>query len=124
MTKKVTFIADDGTVFDDEYDCIRYEEKFRFNEFKDSILFFNEKGNELPVGSDYFDKCYYFICKTDESAAYLYQELMNDYDLPWPIKNYSHAGAWMWYNEKWIEIKEFLKTAKIAEKIYKLMEEG
>ena len=54
---KVIFEAFDGTQFDDEEECIDYENKFEHSSVFD-IAFFNKEGNEYYI-SDLYDESAY-----------------------------------------------------------------
>lgn len=117
-----TYVADDGTRFDNEYDCAAHEEKMRANVFADSALLFDEDGKRLPLTCDNFGEATFIICKTTASAEYMLEEFGRTWENPW-MKDCSgpKAGAWIYFHQEWIEADELLGAFNL---IKKLMEEN
>lgn len=98
---RIVYIADDGTQFDDEFECNAYEWKLNHSHLKD-IGFFDEDGN-IVSGSP-FDDAHYNKVETivipNEKALRDLQALAEytgfcDYD------NINAIGTWKHYNDNW-----------------------
>lgn len=67
---KVLYIADDGTQFDDEWDCRDYE--FRKDLDLDDIEMYDEDGNRLdPMTEETYYTVMRIVIKTERAAEYL-----------------------------------------------------
>ena len=69
------FIADDGTEFDNEYDCLEYERDKSTNEFKNRIVALDEWGKRRAI-TDIASHLYLYIA--DEEAYNFYNHLCED----------------------------------------------
>ncbi len=117
MTVVKTYIAEDGKKFDDEWECVEYERELKSNQFKDVAFLFDDEGHQLPLTDAGFEDCMFIVCKTDEAAAYMYNEFCTGYFLPWGCADEAKAGMWISINDNWRELEEFLPLAKVAIKI-------
>lgn len=124
MITKITYIADDGKVFKDEYECRKYERQLRSNPYKDTALLFDDCGNPLPLTDESVQKASFIYCKDDDAANFMHEEFGRDWLLPWG--NYhsvvcASAGCWIYDSERdeWISVNEVLKTAEIIQRIMK-----
>lgn len=69
MTEKIIFIADDGTEFEDEDECLNYEKTLGFDHIKDDITFWDEHFKKLTIESpNLADETFYV--KIDSEKAY------------------------------------------------------
>lgn len=113
MKTIVTYVADDGAIFQTEWECSDYEAKLRAEEFTNTAFLFNNNGERMPLSSDSFEKAFFIFAKTERAAAYLKEEF-SDWDNPWTNKA-PQAGIW-WYNgEHWQPAEEITAIAKIIE---------
>lgn len=60
--------ADDGTKFDDRWDCIQYERQKALEEFKDDFQFFDSCRNPVPIENADTEKVCYIIVKNARCA--------------------------------------------------------
>lgn len=63
--------ADDGTKFDDEYDCIRYERKKKLETYKDDFVFYDYKKYPIPPEEADARKVCIIVVKTSVAAEYI-----------------------------------------------------
>lgn len=70
---RVIYIADDGTTFDDEWDCQDYE--FRQSLSLDDIEIYDENGNRFDdiLSEDAYNNCVKVVVKTDKAVADLHK---------------------------------------------------
>ena len=116
MIEKTIYIADDGTEFDNEDECLRYESKIALSELGDRILFFDENRRPLELSCDNYEKCFYIVIK-DESAISHFISTMEDEgysELPHSVGVYEYNT----YTDKWVNLSE--KVANIINLIKEL----
>lgn len=65
------FLANDGTRFDDEEECLDYEFRQILTPLKDGLQLFNSKKEPIK-SADYLDRTCYIIVKTREALEALY----------------------------------------------------
>lgn len=116
MTVLKVYVAEDGTKFSDELECIHYEDELRANQFRTTALLFDEDGKPLPLSVGGFESAYYIRAVTDEAAAYMAEEF-KDYDNPWYREGHTNAGAWVFFNDNWTAADTIFKIAEILGKI-------
>lgn len=63
--------ADDGTKFDDEYDCIRYERKKKLEDYKGDFVFYDYKKYPIPPEEADARKVCIIVVKTSAAAEYI-----------------------------------------------------
>lgn len=121
MKKILSYVADDGTVFNDEEECLAYE----FNSLNYSnIMLVGADGRIIPLTYETdLNKVSYIKVSTREDAETL-QDIFNDKAImpsPWDsLDIYPEPGEYFWEDDtwKWIEYREWLKDmeAQIEEK--------
>lgn len=84
------FIADDGTEFDDEDDCLEYEASAVLK--NDSIMLFDEECNRITNVRD-LDNVYYGYFKTPEDATTA-KELIYEWVGTCSVQSIDDAGYW------------------------------
>ena len=102
---RITYIADDGTQFDSEIDCLKHEFVVNFPHVKD-IRMYTMSGEELTdVFSDVtYGKADKIIVPNDDALESLH-ELADfcDFDAYYKI---NECGEWIWSEEAYIYVKE------------------
>lgn len=70
---RVIYVADDGTTFDDEWDCKDYE--FRKSLSLDDIEVYDENGNKFDdiLSEDAYNNCVKVVVKTDKAVSDLHK---------------------------------------------------
>lgn len=106
MIEQMTYIADDGTVFYDEEECLIHEWKNKIDDMKSGDLLVLDC-NKQPC---YFapEDAYYVVTRTDE-AVNLLKEIFDYYDecCPWNNKEWHDPGdisnsiAWVKNDKEW-----------------------
>lgn len=119
MRKIITYIADDGAIFNNEEECVAYESglQTRFQIIKDNVLPFNENGsilcfyNEDDFMTIYETISYLIITKDIPSDSIQFIEDRGYCKIPTEkgIYHYNNA-SWEWDNFLiWEPIKEYIK---------------
>lgn len=67
MKEIIKYIADDGTIFEDEDECFEYELNLKIANLKNRIRLFDDKKTELPLSADSLES-YYYIAIYDITA--------------------------------------------------------
>lgn len=124
--KEITkYVADDGTIFEDEDECYEYELKLKITNLKDRVRLFDNTLTELPLTAENFED-YYYIAIHDTTAIAEIKAICDDNPNiyhPWfPMRGgcKEEQGLYMYNesNETWYNlytIKEEIQ--KILEKI-------
>lgn len=124
MTEIIKYVADDGTEFDDEYDCREYEWQQGTKDAEYVLLSHNFKILPKDRPSSYDDACYIFL-PTEESIQKLLDnwdcEMISTYSpgvLHYMSKNELGLYAWDEDREEWYhlgkKLDELSKQAKSA----------
>lgn len=110
------YVADDGTVFSTEWECLDYEEQEKDKLYNNTVFLFNQCGERIPLHSN-FEEVYIIYTTTDEATQYL-SEKYSDWVNPWYRENNSiEAGCWIFIDEKWIPAKKIFEIADFLKKI-------
>ena len=63
MKEVLYYVADDGTRFDDRWDCLQYERRTILNEWKDDFVFLNRNKEIIPIEEARTEDVFYIIIK-------------------------------------------------------------
>ena len=125
MIERVSYIADDGTVFEDEDECIDYERGFMLKKYEHDIHMWDCEFQPIPItDSQALDKVDYLTCDTAEAV-----EVMNNWfeymGYSSPFKGNESfaamAGRQYYYymdNDKWYEADDLIEKARGMMKIF------
>lgn len=124
MIERVSYIADDGTAFEDEDECIDYERGLMLKKYEHDIHMWDDNFQPIPItDSQALDKIYYLTCDTAEAV-----EVMNDwlestgYSSPWESHvDYSYAAGRHYYwqdNDEWYEADDLIGKVRGMIKIF------
>lgn len=96
---RAIYIADDGTTFDDEWDCKDYE--FRQSLDLDDIELYDENGNRFDdiLSEDAYNNCTRVIVKTDKAVSDLYK--IAEYTGFICYYGIGGPGTWEYKNRGW-----------------------
>lgn len=77
MTTEVTYIACDGTRFEEKWKCEEYEKDLEIQGLKDTLLCFDENGSPLSLNDmEYIaDNVKYVVIKSQKAYEYISNEL-------------------------------------------------
>ncbi len=112
-----TYVAEDGTEFNNEQECCEYEEKLRAQPFADTALLFDAEGNKMSLSAVSFENATYIKAVTDEAAAYMAKEF-KDWDNPWWNSGIVEAGCWAYFGDGWEPVEDILAMARIIKRIF------
>ena len=116
--------ADDGTKFDDEYDCIRYERKKKLEKCKDEFVFYDERKNIIFPEEANVEQICIIVIKTPAAAEYIGEWFESDgYFSPFCGCEFGHeVGTWV-YGEL-VELgDEWVKLEAEIERLQTLLDE-
>lgn len=112
----VAYIACDGNQFDNEEECLNYENKINLINSK-AFCLFDKNGTimHFPPNYDIFNKleeAYFFICRTEECAEAL-DSFMEDQGgrsiIPYEIESNVLYGYGINDKEEWKSVSEVLR---------------
>ena len=101
---RVVYVADDGTCFDDEFECENYEWKISHPNLKD-VRFFDENGIELedPFSEETYNNSSVIMVLNDEAVKDLKDlTLFTGY---YSYANINDVGEWFFDDEQQVFVK-------------------
>ena len=115
MREEIRYIANDETVFYDEDECRIYEINKNFEKHKDSIVFLNEKGENITERGLVccLDECYFFQVTTMEALHFL-KEQFYDFGIesPWEYRGCDEKIGAYYYDIGWHDFEAKIKDIK------------
>ena len=119
MTEIRYWIAEDGTKFEDEWECIEYERKIKLEKYKDDFVFLDHRKDIIPIEEVTTAEVIYIIVKNDRCAETIGEWFTSDACVD-PFEGvYEHCvGTWVYgevidKGDEWIKLEleiEKLKT--------------
>lgn len=124
MIERVSYIADDGTAFEDEDECIDYERGLMLKKYEHDIRMWDSEFQPIPItDSRALDKVYYLTCDTAEAV-----EVMNNWfeymGYPSPFegdKGFAEMAGRHYYwqdDDEWHEADYFIEKVRGMMKIF------
>ena len=107
MKEIISYEAFDGTIFEDEDECVAYEKQAQSGEFLGQIHFFNASKKPLKLSCDQ-DYIYYAVVKTLDAAVW-WNDRCAEEGLEQPFKTRAYAPGFYWYDtytDKWKSLEE------------------
>ena len=119
--------AEDGTKFDDEYECIEYERKTSLKHHKDDFIFLDHYKEVIPIEEAKTDNVCYIIvkhrrCAPDIGSWFEADGCLDPFD---GIYNKTVEGTWVWgemieLDDQWVQLEsEIEKLQTLIEKLNK-----
>ena len=109
---EIIYIADDGTKFDDEDECLAHERKIRMRKanFAENIrLFSGDKEEFIFIDGDDYERAFFMEILTDEAAAMLEEWVREEYN-SYMFNNKTIPTAGRFYfdetNDEWVNVEE------------------
>ena len=95
MKEVITYEAFDGTIFDDEDECVEYERLKQSEGVSGQIHFFNILKKPMKLNCDQND-VYYAVVDTKEAAEW-WNEVCAEEGLVQPFKQRAYKPGFYWY---------------------------
>ena len=109
---EIIYIADDGTKFDNEDECLAHERKIRMRKanFAENIrLFSRDKEEFIFIDGDDYERAFFMEILTDEAAAMLEEWVREEYN-SYMFNNKTIPTAGRFYfdetNDEWVNVEE------------------
>ena len=109
---EIIYIADDGTKFDNEDECLAHERKMRMRKanFAENIrLFSRDKEEFIFIDGDDYERAFFMEILTDEAAAMLEEWVREEYN-SYMFNNKTIPTAGRFYfdetNDEWVNVEE------------------
>lgn len=128
---EILYKADDGTIFEDEYECIHYEDALKYEDVTD-VIFADINGKIFCLSEalkdDKFDRCYFIYAKNYEAWAIANDAIINKIGLEfpeWGMEDKSTSRCWYWMNgycDGWVDFNEQYKSFEERKNIFRTME--
>lgn len=113
MTEKITYVAIDGREFEDERECVDYENSLRMNNLCKSTLFLDQHFNIMNADKLIPEQVFYIYVNNDDDKKFI----ENFFDSNWcssPFTIYkgqdvdlSEYSGWFYYDSDEDEWKHF-----------------
>ena len=104
--------ADDGTKFDDEYDCIQYERKKKLEDYKEDFIFYDYNKCLIPPEEADTEKICIIVVKTPAAAEYIGEWFEDDgCNNPFCGCEFGHeVGTWVYgelleMGDEWVKLE-------------------
>lgn len=124
MIECVCYIADDGTTFEDEDECLEYERTLMLKKYEHDIHMWDSEFQPIPItDSQALDKVYYLTCDTAD-AVEVVNAWFDDMGYTSPFKGDecfgALAGRHYYYqdNDEWYEADDLIDKARGMMKIF------
>lgn len=108
---EIIYIADDGTKFDDEDECLAHERKMRMRKanFAENIrLFSRDKEEFIFIDGDDYERAFFMEILTDEAAAMLEEWVREEYG-SYIFYNTDPIAGRFYFDElidRWVSVEE------------------
>lgn len=107
MYEVTKYVADDGKEFEDEEECLEYEQLQKLASIDRQFLMLDARFNKVENPVRDFDEVVYIYVWTDEAAKKLHEVLGREWPDPW---DYYHTTAGVWFmceeRDRWILVDE------------------
>ena len=123
MIKHISYIADDGTTFEDENECYKYERGLMLKKCERNIHMWDYNFQPISItGSQVLDKVFYLTCDTAD-AVKIISKWFEDMHCSSPFDGYTDysyaAGRHYYYQDnKWYEADKLIDKARKMMKIF------
>ena len=124
MIERVSYIADDGTTFEDEDECLEYERTLMLKKYEHDIHMWDSEFQPIPItDSQALDKVYYLTCDTAEAVEVMHNwfEYMG-YSSPFKgDKGFAEMAGRHYYwqdDDEWHEADYFIEKVRGMMKIF------
>ena len=123
MIKHIYYIADDGTTFEDENECYKYERDLMLKKCERNIHMWDYNFQPISITSPQaLDKVFYLTCGTADAVTII-RTLCGDMHCSSPFDGYTDysyaAGRHYYYQDnKWYEADKLIDKARKMMKIF------
>lgn len=107
---EILYKAKDGTIFDSKRECENYENILECKRLADSLFWWNDKRESIPVSID-ADSLYYFYIKSEDALEFM-EEVFSDYG--WSAYDDLEVGGMYYWNG---EAESFYNTAEQIDRL-------
>jgi hypothetical protein len=106
------WVAEDGTQFEDEYECAQYEKGKKLEECKDDFVFYDYNRRLIPLERATTERVCVVVVKTPAAANYIGDWFENDgCHSPFDGCEFGHeVGTWVYgevldVGDEWIKVE-------------------
>lgn len=125
MTEKIIYVAIDGAEFDNEKECVEYENSLRMNSLSKTTLFLNEQFEIMNIQTLDPEQVFYIYVDNDDDKKFIDEYFTNNWcSSPFSENccgqstNLFDYSGWFYYDDNQDEWKHFETEIQI----YKNME--
>lgn len=129
MTEYTTYVAFDGSEFDDEDDCLAYERTMQATDYEDEIFFYDNNRKPIPLNVEDLDDIY-FVNILAEKACQWFVDRCQDCGSthPWSYNPYRKeefplTGFFYYSDEEWHHWQTEIERLRAISDYFQLFEE-
>ena len=100
------YLAEDGTKFDDRWDCMRYERQKQLEECKDDFQFFDYDRRPIALEDATTENVYYIVVNTNRAAEVVGNWFTDDCCVD-PFDGFYEEciGTWVYKDDEWLKLE-------------------
>ena len=129
MTEYTTYVAFDGTEFDDEDDCLAYERTIQATDYEGEIFFYDINRKPIPLHTEDLEDVYFVNIET-EKACQWFVDRCGDCGAthPWSYNPYRKeelpmTGFFYYSDEEWHHWQTEIEKLNAIRDYFQLFEE-
>ena len=107
MTIVKTYVAFDGTEFENEKDCLAYEKAVMKS--AEAVVFLDGISQIIMEFGDYSSRSMYMLIKKADEAKELFRWLDEYYGFEWPADELEDGAMYKWVDDRWVNLKKAAK---------------
>lgn len=115
---KINYVADDGTIFDNERECLKYENNQKL--MRENLICLDENLRLITSSDPDFETNVYFILAKNDFACEILEKRFNETWIDAPEEGFQPNIIYWWNDDimAWVNIQEELKELKEKVKFY------
>lgn len=112
ITMKINYVADDGTIFDNERECLKYENNLKT--MRENLICLDENLRPINSNDPNFETNVYFILAKNDFACEVLEEIFDLTGISIPDKGFKPNIAYWWNDNEmdWFILQQELKELK------------
>jgi hypothetical protein len=131
MTEYTTYVAFDGSEFDDEDDCLAYERTMKATDYEKEIFFYGINREPVPLNVEDLDDVYFVNIKTEKAKEWFVDRCYDSGSVhPWSYDPYRREEfpmtGFFWfdtYDDTWHHWQTEIERLNAIRDYFQLFEE-
>ena len=129
MTEYTTYVAFDGSEFDDEDDCLAYERTMQATDYEDEIFFYDNNRKPVPLNVEDLDDVYFVNIETEKAREWFIDRCRNCGSThPWSYnphreEEFPLTGFFYYSDEEWHHWQTEMERLRAIGDYFQIFEE-